>query len=200
MAEFIKTKRGARSLHCNGYQYTMNRRGRDGQTYWRCIDHSCLGRATTNQSDVVIAENQCHDHPPETTQVTVANRCLSMLKEEAQNGGLQLHPEKIVTDFELGVIQAVELQFPMAKVQGCFYHYAQCIWRKVQNLGLQPAYKEYASFNVFVKKMNALSFCPKRYEWPNRLLLRMAWMGLKAITHPTSAGLMSWRHISRERG
>ncbi len=41
-----------------------------------------------------------------------------MLKEEAQDRGLQLRPEKIVTDFELGVIQAVELQFPTAKVQG----------------------------------------------------------------------------------
>ena len=40
--------------------------------YWRCVDRSCLGRATTDKNDQVIAENHAHDHPPETAQMTVA--------------------------------------------------------------------------------------------------------------------------------
>ena len=40
--------------------------------YLRCVDRSCLGRATTDKNDQVIAENHAHDHPPETAQVTVA--------------------------------------------------------------------------------------------------------------------------------
>ena len=86
------------------------------------------------------------------------NRCISILKE-AQDRGLQLHPYKIVVDFELGLMQAVELQFPMANIQGCFYHYSQCVWSKIQNLGLQATYREDASFKSFVRKMTGLSFC-----------------------------------------
>ena len=72
MAEFSNTKRGVRSLHYNSFQYTINRRGRDGQTYWRCIDCSCQERGTTDANDEIIAENNNHDHPPETAQATVA--------------------------------------------------------------------------------------------------------------------------------
>ena len=70
-------------------------------------------------------------------------RTTGILKEEAQDKGLQLH--KIVVDFELGLMQAVELQFPMANIQGCFYHYSQRIWRKIQKPGLQATYREDAS-------------------------------------------------------
>ena len=73
------------------------------------------------------------------------NRCISILKEEAQDKGLQLLPHKIVVDFELDLMQAVKLQFPMANIQGCFYHYSQCILRKVQKPGLQATYREDAS-------------------------------------------------------
>ena len=40
--------------------------------YWRCVDRSFLGRATTDENVQVIAENRAHDHPPETAQMTVA--------------------------------------------------------------------------------------------------------------------------------
>ena len=30
--------------------------------YWRYVDCSCLGRATTDENDQVIAENHAHDH------------------------------------------------------------------------------------------------------------------------------------------
>ena len=39
--------------------------------YWRCVDCSCLGRATTDENNQVIAENHAHDHPPETARMTV---------------------------------------------------------------------------------------------------------------------------------
>ena len=71
MAEFTTTKRGACCLLSEGYQYTLNWRGREGQMYWRCVDCSCLGRATTDENNQVIAENHAHDHPPETAQMTV---------------------------------------------------------------------------------------------------------------------------------
>ncbi len=66
------------------HQYTLNRRGRDGQTYWRCVDRSCLGRATTDENDQVIAENQRHDHPPESAQAAVA-KVVDKMKQRAKN-------------------------------------------------------------------------------------------------------------------
>jgi len=64
MAEFTTTTREARCLLSWGNQYTLNRRGREGQMYWRCVDCSCLGRATTDENVQVIAENHAHDDPP----------------------------------------------------------------------------------------------------------------------------------------
>ena len=68
MVEFTTTKREARCLLSGGYQYTLNQRGWERQMYWRCVDRSCLGRATTDENDQVIAENHAHDHPAETAK------------------------------------------------------------------------------------------------------------------------------------
>ena len=72
MAEFTNTKRGARCLHLNGYQYTLNKRGHNGNQYWRCVDRSCPGRATLVEDDSVVSENNNHNHPPNPLQVTVS--------------------------------------------------------------------------------------------------------------------------------
>ena len=65
-------------------------RGRDGQTYWRCIDCSCQGRATTNANDEVVAENNNHNHPPETAQATVA-KVVDKMKERARNEAVSVN-------------------------------------------------------------------------------------------------------------
>ena len=82
MAEFTKTKRGARSLHLNGYQYTLNKRGSNGNQYWRCIDRGCPGRATLAEDDSIVGENNSHTHPPNPLQVTVS-KTIDVLKERA---------------------------------------------------------------------------------------------------------------------
>ena len=66
-----------------GYQYTLNWRGLEGQMYWRCVDCSCLGRATTDENDQVIAENHAHDHLPETVQATFA-KVVEKMKQRAK--------------------------------------------------------------------------------------------------------------------
>ena len=106
----------------------------------------------------------------------VPERCLTPTKhcvynKKVRHGVFQFH--LLPFHLELGLLQAVELQFPTAKIQGCFYHYSQSIWRKVQKLGLQTTYQDDPTFKAFVSKMVALSFCPQRF-------LQVAWMGLKA--------------------
>ena len=70
--EFTTTKRGARSLLHDGYQYTINRRTADGQTYWRCFDRTCGGRAVTDINDCLVSANNNHNHPPDVVEVAVA--------------------------------------------------------------------------------------------------------------------------------
>ena len=52
--------------------------------YWRCVDRSCLGRATTDENNQVIAENHAQDHPTETAQATVA-KVVEKVKQQAKN-------------------------------------------------------------------------------------------------------------------
>ena len=44
-----------------------------------------------------------------------------------------------MSDFELLLVQSLELQFPSACIHGCYFHFTQCLWRKVQSLGLVEA-------------------------------------------------------------
>ena len=59
------------------------------------------------------------------------------LKETAQNLGLQVEPRNVLTEFEVALQQSVTNCFPQAERKGCYFHYTQAIWRKVQTLELQ---------------------------------------------------------------
>ena len=68
-------------------------------------------------------------------------------------------------------VKAVELHFPNAQHHGCYYHFMQAIWRKVQLLGLQEKYRaESSALKKLVQKMAATAFCPPAF-------MRLAWQG-----------------------
>ena len=96
-----------------------------------------------------------------------------MLKKKAEELHLDLSPSVVLSDFELAIIQAAELLLPTADIKGCYYHYCQCLNRKIQNLGLQVAYREDHHLNSFIRKTAALAFVPRRY-------VRLAWQAVKA--------------------
>ena len=79
----------------------------------------------------------------------------------------------VMEDFELALIQAVELQFPSTRIMGCYFHFSQCLWRKVQALGFATAYSSDATVKCFIHKTAALSFVPVTF-------LRVAWSAIKA--------------------
>ena len=90
-----------------------------------------------------------------------------------QNSGLTLQPPAVMADFKLALLQAVELQFPSNRIMGCYFHFSQCLWRKVQALGLATAYSPDATVKCFIHKTAALSFVPVPF-------LRVAWSAIKA--------------------
>ncbi|KAL8608004.1 hypothetical protein ACOMHN_023820 [Nucella lapillus] len=48
----------------------------------------------------------------------------------------------------------------MADVRGCFFHFAQAVWRKVQALGLSGAYRESPEVKTFVRRLAVLPLVP----------------------------------------
>ena len=95
-----------------------------------------------------------------------------LMKEAAQNIGIEVNPPRVLTDFELALQQCVTICFPQAERKGCLFHYAQTIWIKLQGLGLQVLYREDDEFRCFVNSVIALAFVPLTF-------LRVAWRGLK---------------------
>jgi len=54
-------------------------------------------------------------------------------------------------DFEAALWQALAMEFVDAVVKGCTFHYAQAIWRKVQEMGLQTAYTQRRRVQSFIR-------------------------------------------------
>ena len=86
------------------------------------------------------------------------------------NEAAQIEPSRFITDFEKALLQSIAISFPTATVKGCFYHFAQAIWRKIQQLGLQVSYQEEESIRKFFRKVISLVLVLARY-------LHEAWMG-----------------------
>ena len=52
-----------------------------------------------------------------------------------QNLGPENEIENIITDYERGVISAIETDYPKIKHYACFFHYSKAIYRKIQDFG-----------------------------------------------------------------
>lgn len=63
-------------------------------------------------------------------------RLFEELNELADENELELKPLFVLTDFEKGSINAVNLEFPSARSKGCHFHLGQAIYRQVQSARL----------------------------------------------------------------
>ena len=52
-------------------------------------------------------------------------RAFKLVKQKSRTLGCIMSPAEILTDFELAIIQAIELTFPSSQVNGCFFHFTQ---------------------------------------------------------------------------
>ncbi|KAL8586094.1 hypothetical protein ACOMHN_065438 [Nucella lapillus] len=74
---------------------------------------------------------------------------------------MPFHPTIIQTDFEQAVLQACRIVFPQSSLRGCFFHFSQSIWRKVQNLGLTTAYRDDPEVRDIVRLLAVLPIVPE---------------------------------------
>ena len=67
-----------------------------------------------------------------------------------------------MTDFELGIIQAIKKVFPTTAVSACFFHLGQIIYRQIQAAGLQSRYTDPddRSIKKYSHMLMSLAFVP----------------------------------------
>ena len=69
-------------------------------------------------------------------------------------------PTVILTDFESAAMDAFRARFPTARITGCYFHLAQSILRKVNEVGLKRDYETRDDIRIAVKCLAALSHVP----------------------------------------
>ena len=74
----------------------------------------------------------------------------------------RLMPEAIITDYEIGVAAAVRKNFEISEHWGCFFHYSQCSFQKIQEVGLFRQYQENEIMQKIARMLFALAFLPKQ--------------------------------------
>lgn len=82
---------------------------------------------------------------------------------ELKNLNPNLQPVSILTDFEQPAVNAFQDVFPGIQNRGCFFHFSQCIWRKIQENGdIRNRYEdvEDPNFSLCVRELAALAFVP----------------------------------------
>jgi hypothetical protein len=72
---------------------------------------------------------------------------------------LPFTPKYVSLDFEHGAILAFIHCFPGIFIIGCWFHYAQCIYKKITELGLKKAYKDDEELRNLVQNCIALALC-----------------------------------------
>ena len=68
--------------------------------------------------------------------------------------------ECFITDFERGVISALETDYSNNQHFGCYFHFTKAIFRKIQEYGLDTHYRESPLLKFFFRKIMSLPFLP----------------------------------------
>ena len=72
----------------------------------------------------------------------------------------QFKPQSSMLDWEPAARNAIKEMYPQIAICGCWFHYTQCIWRKIQKLGLSSTFKNDIRVQTFVKQLMAIPFLP----------------------------------------
>jgi hypothetical protein len=81
--------------------------------------------------------------------------------EALKNLQNNLNPSSIMTDFEQSSINAFKKSFPGIYNRGCFFHFTQNIWRKIQKIPeIRKKYSSDSDYSMSIRKIPALAFVP----------------------------------------
>ncbi|KAG0428716.1 hypothetical protein HPB47_024307 [Ixodes persulcatus] len=86
-----------------------------------------------------------------------ATRMLLEAIDDATSSPRQVHT--VVMDFEKAEENSFRECIPDDEVHGCLFHFAQSIWRRIQELGMHTRFVVDSSYHLILKKFIALCFC-----------------------------------------
>jgi hypothetical protein len=87
-------------------------------------------------------------------------KIFNIIKNKFQNQGINFNPTNIQIDFEFAVFNALRSLWPNTKISGCYFHFAQSIWRKVQNFGLVSRFNDDENFRTCIEMCYTLPLVP----------------------------------------
>ena len=64
------------------------------------------------------------------------------IKSKVEEDGTVWNLQAAMLDYELGLRNSLKKVWPNIRLTGCWFHYTQAIWRKVQKLGLEKVYHQ----------------------------------------------------------
>ena len=70
-------------------------------------------------------------------------------------------PHRVITDFEVGLQTAVQNELPATTISGCYFHFTQALWRKIQDLGLSGPYRQKQRLKGVFRKVMAFGYLPQ---------------------------------------
>ena len=98
-----------------------------------------------------------------------AIHCLMTSKEEALYIAVlreikklipQFQPISTMSDWEQAAKNAFKYVYPDTKLNGCWFHYTQGIWRRTQKVGLVQSYRQNHELTTFIRYLMAHPFLP----------------------------------------
>ena len=113
-----------------------------------------------------------------------------------------LDPHEVNIDFEIAAIEALKSSFPNANIKGCFFHFAQANWRKIQSVGLAKEYQQDTEVRNILKSFVALALIPEEdiYIGFQKLKETTAKMHNEKITEFVSYFEATWLREKNLRG
>ena len=85
---------------------------------------------------------------------------LNAVKNSSEKYRIVCSSNKILTDFELAIINATSSMYSDSPIKCCFFHLCKSIYRKVQEFGLQVQYPNDNTLNIYVRIIMGIEFVP----------------------------------------
>ncbi|XP_025016251.1 uncharacterized protein LOC112538666 [Tetranychus urticae] len=90
-------------------------------------------------------------------KMTTYLKLISVITSTIRNKlGIIFRPEHLHCDFEMAIMQSFKTFFPNINIHGCYFHFTQCLLRKLQNLGLKKQYEKNNEIKLLIKRCLAL--------------------------------------------
>lgn len=83
-------------------------------------------------------------------------KVLNLIKKLQPN----ISPKKVIIDFEKAEINAFQNVFPGIRIMCCYFHFKQCLYRHLSQIGHKTRYDNDSDFAFKINIIAALAFVP----------------------------------------